>query len=658
MSEVARRTPNCVAPAQRGRPRRPRMDVSRPCPGSPNFVSVETRPDEHGVRPAHRGSGPSSDGAVKRPGRTADRRSGSHSIAGSYQHYGTIAGPFEEIPVDGVPYRVRYRSLLRRDHTSWVTWLLALAALATATLFALYLFRHVWAVTGGPVSTRIANNFVVFSVYLITAQALINTLSFDIASLVARDPVPVRPTGDLRVAFVTTIVPASEPVEIALRTLRAATRITYAGVCDVWLLDEGDDPALAEACAAMGVRHFSRFGNAAYNTRKGRFRARRKHGNLNSFIDAHGDDYDVIAGVDPDHVPQSSYLERMLGYFRDGDVAYVVGPQVYENVGVPIARAAESQQFPFHSVIQRAANRYGVPMLVGTSYAIRLRALRQVGGFQDSVTEDLLTGLAIHAARNPLTRRRWRSVYTPDVLAIGEGPSTAIDMANQQYRWSIGTINALLGEGWRKFLHLRPTAMLHYWLTLNFYPSMAIAWILGALNSCLYLTLGAVGIRVSPEIWVLLYGWSGFLQCWLYSHNRKHNISPFEAAGTHGVNGMLMTVFCGPIYATSLLHGILNAVTRRSGTFNVTGKGLLATDGAVAFRRHLFWAAITGTALVYAAIEHVTTPMVYLWPATIEVICLAPFVLWLTGRLTGEREHPVEAALMSTPVPEPQEVHP
>jgi len=579
----------------------------------------------------------------------AHRLTSAHALTSSYQHYSTIAGPFAAAPQADRRYRVRYRSLLKRDRTSWVTWFLAVAALATATVFAIYLFQHIWTVTGGPVSIRIANNFVVFSVYLITAQALVNTLSFDVASLVARDPVPVPPAGDLRVAFVTTIVPASEPFEIAYRTLQAAKRITYAGHFDVWLLDEGDSPDIAAACAAIGVRHFSRRGGARYNTKKGPFRARRKHGNLNAFIDAHGADYDVIAGVDPDHVPQTGYLERMLGYFRDYDVAYVVGPQVYANVGVPMSRAAESQQFPFHSVIQRAANRYGVPMLVGTSYAIRLRALRQVGGFQDSVTEDMLTGMAMHAARNPLTRRRWRSVYTPDVLAIGEGPSTAIDMANQQYRWSIGTINALLGEGWRHMAHLRPSAILHYGLTLNFYPSMAIAWILGALNSCLYLTLGAVGIRVSPEIWILLYGWSGFLQCWLYSHNRKHNISPFEAAGTHGVNGMLMTVFCGPVYATALLHGIFNAVTRRSGTFKVTGKGLLATDGVVAFRRHLMWGAVTGVALVFALIRHVSTPMVYLWPTTIEIICLAPMLLWLTGRLTRSDESSTPLPLASVP---------
>ena len=61
-------------------------------------------------------------------------------------------------------------------------------------------------------------------------------------------------------------------------------------------------------------------------------------------------------------------------------------------------------------------------MLVGTNNAVRIDALLAVGGLSDSVTEDMATSLVIHSTRNPATSRRWRSVYTPDVLAIGEGP--------------------------------------------------------------------------------------------------------------------------------------------------------------------------------------------------------------------------------------------
>src|SRR6202012_2877207 len=102
------------------------------------------------------------------------------------------------------------------------------------------------------------------------------------------------------------------------------------------------------------------------------------------------------------------------------DVAYVVGPQFYGNVEHFVSRAAESQQFPFHSLIQRAGNRYRSSMLVGTNNAIRVSA----GVFASSITEDLAPGLRIQSLRNPATGRRWESVYVPDVLAIGEGPAS------------------------------------------------------------------------------------------------------------------------------------------------------------------------------------------------------------------------------------------
>lgn len=99
-------------------------------------------------------------------------------------------------------------------------------------------------------------------------------------------------------------------------------------------------------------------------------------------------------------------------------------------------QAAESQQFPFHSVIQRAANAYGAAMLVGTNNAIRLDALFCIGGLSDSITEDMATGLHLHSRRNPATGAKWRSVYTPDVVAVGEGPSSWSDYFSQQLRWS------------------------------------------------------------------------------------------------------------------------------------------------------------------------------------------------------------------------------
>jgi cellulose synthase/poly-beta-1,6-N-acetylglucosamine synthase-like glycosyltransferase len=553
--------------------------------------------------------------------------------------FSRLAGPVQAPPTDR-PYRVRYRSL-RMTHGGGRA--ARAAAIATLNLcfegfFCYWLLRpeHFAQSNPGPVAglARVANIYVICAITTVELLRLINVVSLSLASLTARDPVPVTPDPGLRIAFLTTIVPSKEPIAVVRETLRAARRIRHHGVFDIWLLDEGDDPAVKAMCHQLGVRHFTRHGIARYNQPKGAFRARTKHGNYNAWVDAHGDDYDVFLSVDPDHVPLANFAERILGYFRDPDVAYVVGPQCYKNNDAFVTRAAESQQFPFHSVIQRAANRYHASMLVGTNNAIRIAALRSIGGLADSITEDMATGLAVHTTRNPQTGRPWKSVYTPDVLSAGEGPSSWSDYFSQQRRWSRGTFEILLHTFWRKVFRLSPGRLLHYALIVTFYPSMAIGWILGVLNAVLFLALGVAGINVAPSVWFALYTDATAFSLWLYVSNRRYNVSPYEAEGSRGLKGMMMSVIAAPIYAVMLFSTLL----RRPARFVVTPKGASSTsDGLRTFRNHLAWAAVLVAALTVSMVLGYATPAVMLWPAVSLMVCLAPLVLWRRDRWLAVR---------------------
>ena len=393
-------------------------------------------------------------------------------------------------------------------------------------------------------------------------------------------------------------------------------------------------------CRELGVNHFTRKGIEKYNQRKGAFKAKTKHGNYNAWVAEHGDSYEVFLSVDPDHVPLPNYAERILGYFRDPDVAYVVGPQCYANDETFVTRAAESQQFPFHSLIQRAANRYNAAMLVGTNNAIRISALRAVGGLSDSITEDMATGLKFHTRRNAASGRRWKSVYTPDVLAVGEGPSSWGDFFSQQMRWSRGTFEVLLKEMIFRLPRLSPGRALHYILITTFYPSMAIGWVLGAVNACLFLALGVQGVVVPVQLWLALYIDATAFQLWVYLRNRRYNVSPYEAEGSSGIKGMLMSIFAAPIFAASLIATIL----RLPAKFVVTPKGLSSSaDHILTFRRHLQWAALLIGAIVLAILQGYATPAVLLWPAVALAACLAPPVLCLVERIVG-RQPAIDAA--------------
>jgi len=84
---------------------------------------------------------------------------------------------------------------------------------------------------------------------------------------------------------------------------------------------------------------------------------------------------------------------------------------------------------------------------------------------------------------------------------------------------------------------LRPRAFLHYLLLTAYYPTAAVAWILGSVNAILYFTLGAGGVVVPAHIWLMLYVDAAALQVGLYFYNRRHNVSPHEKKGSAGVAG-------------------------------------------------------------------------------------------------------------------------
>ncbi|MGH3310229.1 MAG: glycosyltransferase family 2 protein, partial [Streptomyces sp.] len=556
-----------------------------------------------------------------------------------YEHYSRLAGPLSP-PGPGKPYRVAYRSLLADEpHRIRAAFLLCLAPLLSAGLLVwLMQPRHWTQRDDGAVSDLVLKLDIVMlvAIGLIELFRTLNVLSNAHATLVARDPVPVVPESGTRVAFLTSFVPGKEPIGMVTKTLEAAVRIRHRGQLHVWLLDEGDDPEVKAVCRRLGVHHFTRKGVPRWNKNKGPHRARTKHGNYNAWLAAHGEHYDFFASVDTDHVPLPNYLERMLGYFRDPDVGFVIGPQVYGNYDNFVTKAAESQQFLFHALIQRAGNRYHAPMFVGTSNAVRISAIKAIGGLYDSITEDMATGFEMHRARNPVTGRKWRSVYTPDVLAVGEGPNAWTDFFTQQLRWSRGTYETILKQYPKGLFTMPPGKLFNYTMLMLFYPISALNWILAALSCALFLGLGASGVQIDPTIWMALYGNATALQIGLYVWNRRHNVSPHEPEGSGGLAGMLMSALSAPIYARSLFDALL----RRKSTFVVTPKGDSASPDTLfgTFRVHLFFILVFGGSLAGSFSLGHDHPAMLTWAALALLITAAPIIGWrFTVRTENKR---------------------
>ncbi|MHC0434109.1 glycosyltransferase family 2 protein [Streptomyces sp. O3] len=547
-----------------------------------------------------------------------------------YDTYSRLAGPLTE-PEPG-PYQVRYRKLLSREpHKIRAVLMMSLAPLLTAVLLGYLVWPSHWTTREGGDRWLVGLDMTMLvAIGLIELFMLVNVISIAHATMMARDPVPVTPQPGTRVAFLTTYVPGKEPISMVRATLEGAVALRHDGPFDVWLLDEGDDSAAKALCAELGVRHFTRYQVPEWNREKGVHKAKTKHGNYNAWLAMHGDSYEFFASVDTDHIPLPNFLERMLGYFRDPDVAFVVGPQVYGNYTGAVTKSAESQQFLFHALIQRAGNRYRAPMFVGTNNAVRISALKQVGGLYDSITEDMATGFELHRRRNPDTRRHWRSVYTPDVLAVGEGPASWTDFFTQQMRWSRGTYETLLKQYAKAAFRMPPGRFFNYSLMLAFYPMAALTWVLGILSCSLFLWFGASGTQVAASVWLMLYSDAAALQIGLYLWNRRHNVSPHEPEGSGGLAGMVMSALSAPIYAKSLGEAALRLPSR----FVVTPKGGDASpDRLLTFRIHLGWAVVVGSALTASFVLGHSHVAMRTWAFLALALSLTPAVIWGYGQL-------------------------
>jgi cellulose synthase (UDP-forming) len=423
-------------------------------------------------------------------------------------------------PLQPTSTEVRFRKVLTRRQ--FVTTLLIGGlhlALATALVVILLLPQNLPALRAGDGVYNTMAIVGLIALLLLQSINVLRTWNLLWFATHMRDPIPMEPRPGVRVAVLTTIVPGKEPIEMVMRTLRAMQRIRHNGPMDVWLLDEGNDPDVRRRCEAIGVRHFSRKGHPEWNQPSGEFRAKTKAGNHNAWRAVHENEYDVVAQMDPDHVPHANFLERTIGYFADPDTGFVVAPQAYGNQSESfVARGAAEMAYLFHGVTQRGGNGLASPMLIGTNHLYRPSCWHQIGGYQDSIIEDHLTSLTVCATVNPETGNHWQGIYTPDVLAVGEGPANYTDFFSQQKRWAYGIWEVIRYHSPRLLPKMHSNKQRLTFMTLqNHYPNTAIGWVCGISLTGFYLIGGVQVTRLPLVIWVALFV-PGILNVFGFSH--------------------------------------------------------------------------------------------------------------------------------------------
>jgi cellulose synthase/poly-beta-1,6-N-acetylglucosamine synthase-like glycosyltransferase len=378
---------------------------------------------------------------------------------------------------------------------------------------------------------------------------------------------PALAIPSLPVAFVVTRA-RSEPWPSARRTLEAMLAQCFPHPYDVWLCDEAPPRDVVAWCRAHRVRLSSRQGVGAYHRPSWPRRTRCKEGNLAYFYDHWGyAEYAVVAQLDCDHVPAPGYLAEMVRPFADPAVGYVAAPSVCDANGALSwsARGRLHREAVWHGAVQLGHSDGLAPMCIGSHYAVRTRALRDIGGLGPELAEDFSTTYLLNSAG-------WQGAFAIDAEAHGDGPLTFADMTTQEYQWSRSLTTMLLGLLPR---HLRrlPTALrLRFAYALAYYPLLGLMIVAGLVLPPVAVLTGIAWVNVD-YFQFLLHFW--LLPLWLmltlWLLRRRGLLRP-PGAPLLSWEVWLFALARWPFVIAGLVAAVRQKASPRPVTFKVTPK--------------------------------------------------------------------------------------
>jgi cellulose synthase (UDP-forming) len=293
------------------------------------------------------------------------------------------------------------------------------------------------------------------------------------------------------IAMVVTKAP-SERWEIVQGTLRAMLAQDYLRPYDVWLADEDPDRETESWCETHGIGITTRRGIPEYNRDDWPRRARCKEGNLAYFYDTVGyKNYDVVAQLDADHVPATGYLRHMVAPFADPRVGYVAAPSICDNNAQRSwsARGRLYSEALLQGAIQAGCNGGWAPSCIGSHYAVRTAALKEIGGLGPELAEDFSTTMMMAAGR-------WEGAFAIDAEAHGDGPESVADCVTQDFQWSRSMITLGLTLARRELPKATWRARLRLGSCLAWYPLYALTMVAAFLIPVIALLTGEALVRV------------------------------------------------------------------------------------------------------------------------------------------------------------------
>lgn len=344
------------------------------------------------------------------------------------------------------------------------------------------------------------------------------------------DQPPEVPPGEGRTVAIFITSSPGEPLPMFERTLEAARAIRYPHT--TYLLDDTRDPRFAELAKEKGAVHLELVGLPGA-----------KAGKINAALQQTSEE--LILVLDPDHIPFPQFLDRVVGFFDDGEVGFVQVAQAYHNAGESfVARAAAEQTFAFYGPILQGMHGTGTAVAIGANCTFRRKALESIGGHGIGLAEDLVTAIRLHGAG-------WRSIYVPEILSRGLVPSDLGSFVKQQLKWSRGVHEVLFRDYPRLFFKLTPHQRISYFMIGSYYFVGATSLIYFTIP-LLYLWLGQNPAAILLSEYVKHAAPVGLFGILIYRFMNRWLCDPARERGWHW-RGTLLKVGIWNIHLLGLM---------------------------------------------------------------------------------------------------------
>lgn len=248
--------------------------------------------------------------------------------------------------------------------------------------------------------------------------------------------------------FVTIVVPAYNEGPVIQQSIRSLLRVDYP-CFEVLVVDDGSsDDTYARA---LKVSHESSRVRVIRKANGGKASA------LNvGLAQARGS---LVLNMDADSRLSSNALRACVHHFLDPSVAAVAGNIKVVNRENLVTRLQAIEYIHGLGLERRAQDAIKAVSVIGGPLGMfRKAALLEVRGYDsDTFAEDRDVTLKLLA-------KGWSITYEPDAHAWCESPSRLLDLMGQRYRWTRGTVQAVLkhrGSLWA--LRANPVMCLSLW---------------------------------------------------------------------------------------------------------------------------------------------------------------------------------------------------